>query len=135
MVVVTNTKLLAENPPLSIATRAMRYHLHKNYYHTIENSVCSVVEWSPLFESHARLFRRVMACFRKHTSNTFHISIVTDMHYVIGCIRHMINCVTFCTTRDTLDERLFYETIKDTYYDMCGEMTTMYFRMMHHNIN
>lgn len=133
MVVVTNPEYCTETTPLGIATRAMSYHLHKNYEHTMGNPVCSVVAWAPLFDSHARLFRRLMACFRKHTSKKFHCSYASEVLSLSACVRQMVSCVASRTTRDTLDERLLYETIQDTYDEMSRELTTMYLHIMRYD--
>ena len=135
MVVVTNPEYCTETTPLGIATRAMYYHLHKNYAHTMMNPACSVIAWAPLFDSHARLFRRVMACFRKHTSNKFHCSYASEVLGLSACVRQMGSCVASRTTRNTLEERLLYETIIDTYEEMSSELTTMYLRIMRYDIS
>lgn len=133
MVATTNTEHDAEAAPFYAATRALIYHMHADYAHTTGNPACPVVAWAALFDSHARLFRRMMACFRRRRTNRFHCSLVTEVLRLSAYVRMMASCVASHTTRHTLEERLMYETIVDTYEEMSAELAMMYVHMMRHD--
>ena len=133
MVATTVAEYDTDTSPFIVATRALIYHMHKDYAHTMGNPACSVVAWAALFDSHTRLFRRMIARFRKRRTNRFHYATVTEVLRLSAYVRQIASCVAARTTWSTVDERLLYETIMDTYDEMSSELALMYVHMMRHD--